>query len=161
MRLEKDKTIWMSGSVFGFSVAKAIITPTRVSYYTKLTKTYYEGDFSKINEILGADLNFTMLQNLILGDALYKLNPKDYEASIDQLAHLLSPNTPNGIADILLWIHPINYKIEKQEIRSYDQGRFLAINYSDFKEVEKTNIPGRMEIVVKDNKKQCKLVNFL
>lgn len=157
LRLEKDKTIWLSASVFGFPVAKAIITPTKVSYYTKLTKTYYEGDFSKINKLLGADLNFTTLQNLLLGDALYKLNPKDYDAGVDQLAHLLTPKEKNGLAEILFWIHPINYKIEKQEVRTYDSDRFLAITYSNYTEVQETSIPGKLELLVKDEKQQVNL----
>ena len=32
LRIEKDKTIWMSATKLGFPLAKVIITPTRVSY---------------------------------------------------------------------------------------------------------------------------------
>src|SRR5210317_231343 len=33
MRLEKDKTIWLSATKLGIPVAKLLITPTRVQYY--------------------------------------------------------------------------------------------------------------------------------
>ena len=157
LRLEKDKTIWMSGTVFGFPVAKAIITPTRVSYYVKINKTYFDGDFTEINRLLGAELDFTMLQNLLLGDALFEMKPKNYESSIDQQAHLLTPTQGNALADLLFWIHPINYKMEKQEIRTFENNRFLSISYSDYKEIDATDIPGRVEIVAKDDKNNASI----
>ena len=152
LRLEKDNMIWVSATVFGFPVAKAIITPERVSYYVKINKTYFDGDFSKINTLLGAELDFTMLQNLLLGDALFDMNPKNYESSIDREAHLLTPKESNELAALLFWIHPINYKIEQQEIRTFESDKFLAIKYSDYQNIEKTTVPGSVEIIAKDNR---------
>ena len=157
LKIEKDKMIWMSGSVFGFPVAKAIITPDRVSYYIKINKTYFDGDFSQINKLLGAELDFTMLQNLLLGDALFDLNAKNYDSKVDQQAHLLTPTQGNTIADILLWIHPINYKIEKQEIRTFENNRFLSIQYTDYTKIDDTAIPGKVNIVVKDVKSNANI----
>ena len=157
LRLEKDKAIWLSGTVFGFPVAKALITPDRVTYYVKINKTYFDGDFSEINRLLGAELDFTMLQNLLLGDLLFEMNPKDYDSSIDQQAYLLTPTQENELADLLFWIHPINYKIEKQEIRTFENNRFLSIKYTDYKEIDATAIPGTVEIVAKDDKNDASI----
>ena len=44
-RMEKDKAIWMSASILGFPVAKVYITPNSVSYYEKVTQSYFDGDF--------------------------------------------------------------------------------------------------------------------
>jgi hypothetical protein len=155
LRLEKDKAIWLSGTIFGFPVAKALITPDRVSYYVKINKTYFDGDYTQINKLLGAALDFSMLQNLLLGDALFEMNPKKYESTIDQQAHLLTPAQGNELADLLFWIHPINYKIEKQEIRTFENNRFLSVNYTNYKEIDATAIPGTVEIVAKEDKKNA------
>lgn len=152
LKIEKDKTIWLSASFFGFPIAKAIITPDRVSYYIKVKKTYFDGDFSQINKLLGAELDFTMLQNLLLGDALFEMDPKNYDSSIDQQAHLLTSTQENQLADLLFWIHPINYKIEKQEIRTFEKDRFLSVKYANYQEIDAASIPGNIEILVKDNK---------
>lgn len=157
LKIDKDKMIWLSGSVFGFTVAKAIITPERVSYYVKINKTYFDGDFSQINNLLGADLDFTMLQNLLLGDAIFDMNAKDYDSKVDQLSHLLTPKQENAIADILLWIHPINYKIEKQEIRTFEDNKFLSVQYQDYEEIKGTAIPGKVLILVKDHKNNASI----
>lgn len=149
LRFEKDTIIWLSGTVFGFPVAKAIITPNRVSYYEKLNKTYFDGDYSQINKLLGAELDFSMLQNLMLGDAVFDMNPKKYTSSIDQEAHLLTPKEANNIGALLFWIHPINYKIEKQEIRKFDSDQFLSVAYKNYQKINETSIPGNLDIVVK------------
>lgn len=157
LKIEKDKQIWMSANVFGFPVGKALITPERVTYYVKINKTYFDGDFSEINRLLGANLDFTMLQNLLLGDALFEMKPKNYEASIDQEAHLLTPIQSNELADLLFWIHPINYKIEKQEIRTFENDRFLSVTYSNYADIDATPIPGRVEIIAKDAKNNASI----
>ena len=75
-KIEKDKKIWLSASVFGFPVAKGVITPDKVQYYVKINKTYFDGDFSEIQKIFGVPLDFTMLQNLLLGDRLFEMKAK-------------------------------------------------------------------------------------
>ena len=152
LRIKKDETIWLSASFFGATVARAIITPEKVSYYIKFpSKSHYEGDFSSISKLLGSDINFTMLQNLLLGDALFQLKSKNFDSKIDQQAHLLTPKSQKAIADILFWIHPINYKIEKQEIRSRADDKFLSIIYKNYKSVKNTAIPGKIEVFTKEN----------
>lgn len=157
MKIKKDSIIWFSGTVFGFPVAKAIITPDRVSYYIKINKKYFDGGYSEVEKILGAKLDFTMLQNLLLGDAISKMDAKDYDSKVDQQAHLLTPTQGNALADILLWIHPINYKIEKQEVRTFEKDRFLSIEYNNYTKIDETSIPGKVSIVVKDAKNNARI----
>lgn len=80
-RMEKDKAIWMSASILGFPVAKAYITPERVSYYEKVTQTYFDGDFSLVSDFVGTPLDFEKLQNLLIGQAIYDLRNEKYDFS--------------------------------------------------------------------------------
>jgi len=70
LRLEKDKTIWMSATKFGFPVAKVKITPNRVVYYEKMKRTFFDGDFSLLSEWLGTELDYEKVQNILLGQAV-------------------------------------------------------------------------------------------
>jgi len=74
LRLEKDKTIWMSGTMLGIPFAKIIITPTNVQFYEKLNKTFFVGDFTLLSDFLGTDVNFEILQNLLIGQSILDLN---------------------------------------------------------------------------------------
>ncbi|MFC2110317.1 DUF4292 domain-containing protein [Bacteroidota bacterium] len=152
LKLQKDETILLTGSFFGFPILKALITPERVSYYIKPSKTYYDGDFTAISKLLGTDVDYEMVQNLLLGDAIIKLKASDYDSSLDNLSHLLSPKEANELAKILFWIHPLNYKIEKQEVKSDSKNSFLSISYKDFKTIDETSLPGTMIVQAKDDK---------
>ena len=87
LRIEKDKTIWMSK----LGLVKALITPTRVAFYNKLDNTYFDGDFSYLNKLLGTELNFEMVQNLLLGQAVFDLNKEPYYASSVANKYQLKP----------------------------------------------------------------------
>ena len=50
LRIEKDKIIWLNSTL---SLVRAKITPTKVSFYSKLDNTFFEGDFSLISDLLG------------------------------------------------------------------------------------------------------------
>ncbi len=56
IKMKKDEQILISIRFLGITMAKALITPTKVSYYEKLKGTYYEGDFSALSQFLGTDL---------------------------------------------------------------------------------------------------------
>lgn len=157
LRVQNDSTIWLSGSFFGFPVAKAIITPNRVSYYVKINKTYFDGDFSTLSKLLGTELNYNMVQNLLMGDAILDLNSSDYTSTIDKQAHLLSPKNDMDVANILYWFNPLNYKVERQEIKHSTAKKFLSINYPSYLQVDETYIPKKLEILANSNTQRAKI----
>ena len=67
IRIKKDEIIWINVKLLGFPVAKALITPEKVSYYEKINNTYFEGDFSLLSNWLGTELDFNKVQNLLTG----------------------------------------------------------------------------------------------
>jgi hypothetical protein len=157
LRIQKDEKIWMSFSVFGFTVAKALITPEEVQFYNKMNKTYFIGDFAITKEILGAELNFSMLQNLLLGDAIVPLKSKEYTANIEDKAHLLSLKKENGLLDMRYWMHPFHYKVEKQEIKHLEKQESISIAYRNYKAYNNSEIPGSMELVLKGTNKNASI----
>ena len=91
LRLEKDKTIWLSASKFGIPLAKVKITPTRVSYYEKLSKTYFDGDFTLLSNWLGTELDYEKVQNILLGQAVMNLRKGKYISSIENNLYEVKP----------------------------------------------------------------------
>ena len=69
-RMEKDKAIWLSAPL---GIAKVLITPEKAAFFNRLDSTYFNGDFSYISRLLGVEVDFDALQNLLLGNALYLL----------------------------------------------------------------------------------------
>src|SRR5690606_22384048 len=86
LRMEKDKAIWLSATL---SMVKVLITPDRVSFYNKLDNTYFDGDFSYLSKLLGTELDFEKVQNLLIGQAIFNLKEEKYSATVASNNYLL------------------------------------------------------------------------
>lgn len=153
LRLEKDKTIWMSATKMGFPIAKIIITPTSVKYYEKLDKTYFDGDFSLLSKWLGQELDFQKVQNLLIGQALLNLKDGKYDVSIINNSYELKPKQSNDLYGILFFMNPKNHKLDKQEIRNVSKEQLLAISYPNYSEIKGEQFPQNIDIKVVENQK--------
>ncbi len=157
LRIAKDSAIWLSISKLGFPIGKLLITPTRVQFYEKINKSYFDGDFSLISNLLGTDLKFNEVQNLFLGDALLSLKDQKYNAIIQQNNYLLIPKKKNPIFDILFWIDPLNFKIVKEEFDLVEKKQYLKIEYKNYIEINDLFFPNGFTIDVIGEKQYTKI----
>ncbi|MBS9774871.1 MAG: DUF4292 domain-containing protein [Tenacibaculum sp.] len=149
IKIEKDKVIWLKGSKV-IQIFKAKITPTKISYYSTHFKNYFEEDFSVIKEILGADINFEQLQNIILGQSLINIKPNKYNLKTTEKSYNLSPKT-HKLYEFLFNINKKNFKLNKQLLSNKKE--FLSIKYPEYYEKEKEFFPKKMEIKAVNIKK--------
>jgi len=144
LRMEKDKTIWISSFL---NVVRVKITPEKVGYYNKWDNTFFEGDFSLISDLLGTELNFDNVQNLLLGQALYNLNKGSYEADIHESSYLLQPKKQNALFEIFFLLNPKHFKMDSQQLAQSLNRRMLQIDYTKYQEVEKQVFPKEIKII--------------
>jgi len=151
LRMEKDKTIWMSASILGISLAKALVTPDRVSYYEKVNGTFFDGDFSLLSTYFGVDMNFEQLQRLLLGEAVYDLRNGDY--ALDQVDNLyqITPKKQLDILNLFFFIEPANFNLKKQQISQPVDKLFLNVDYLEYQNVAGMTFPQNLFIEVNDN----------
>ncbi len=148
-RMEKDKAIWMSASILGFPVAKAYITPTRVSYYEKVSQTYFEGDFSLVSEFLGTPLDFQKLQNLLIGQAIYDLRTEEY-------SFMQSPRGFQFVKDDamlmkrMFLLNPASFKAEAQQLVQDKDNRGLTVTYDEYQTVNGLVFPENIRIIANE-----------
>lgn len=157
MRLEKDKTIWLSATKFSFPIAKVKITPTRVSYYEKLNNTYFDGDFSLLSKWLGTDLDFEKVQNILLGQAILNLKDGRYTSTKLNETYQLTPKKKNELYSILFFLNPENFKLDKQKISHPEKDQSLLVSYPNYQEIEEQLIPENVNITVLDDEKTTKI----
>lgn len=153
LRLETDKTIWMSATKFGVPFAKVKITPTRVSYYEKLEGTYFDGDFSLLSKWLGTELDYKKVQNILLGQAVLNLRNGRYDSNVLNNAYQLVPKKHDELFGILFFMNPENFKLDKQEIRHPEKKQFLTVAYPNYQIIEGQQIPKNLNITAVDEKK--------
>ncbi|MCX2681198.1 DUF4292 domain-containing protein [Galbibacter sp. EGI 63066] len=151
LRMKKDETIWLSAPL---SVVKVLITPERVSFYNKLDNTYFDGDFSYLNQLLGADLTFGMVQNLLLGQAVFDLNEDDYYAAILENNYQLKPEKQTELFKRLFLLEPNHYKMAVQQVSQAEKGRLLSVAYKNYQTVDGRILPNQIEINAIDKDKK-------
>ncbi len=147
MRFEKDKVIWVSVKMLGITLAKALITPEKVSYYEKIDNTYFEGDFKVLSEWLGTDnLDFDKVQQMLLGQALFNLREDKYNSSVTDQTYQLKPKKELELFERLFLIQPNSFKIAAQELKQPLENRNLKIKYENYQKVGNQDFPKDIEI---------------
>ena len=149
LRMERGKTIWISAFL---NMIRVKITPDRVQMYNKIDKTYFNGDFSLIKQLLGIDLDFSNLENLLLGDTFFKHNSSSLNQVKDNTGYTLKPYKLDPTLNVLYRINPFYFKMKTQEISHLKEEIHLKVNYDDFQEINQQLIPSKMAITI--NEKQ-------
>jgi hypothetical protein len=160
VRTRKDSVIWMSISKLGIDAARVLITKDTVKITMGLTeKKYFIGDFSYINNLLNADLDFDMLQALLFGNsAEFYDEDEKLNASRDKknCQYMLSTVRKSRAKKILngdqqpkdafqaLWLDPQTFKIVMIEFNDVDAKRKFNACYDDFKPVDKYLAPYKL-----------------
>ena len=135
LRMEKDKTIWVKASLLGITLSKALITPTRVQYYERITNTYFDGDFTLISNWLGTEIDFDKAQNILLGQSIYSLD-QAYDKEVADNQYKLSSSRSIPLFAHVLALSPEFFKIASQGVDQGAEGRSLRMYYPDYQEVD-------------------------
>jgi len=151
LRMLKDSVIWMKGNYKILSAFRLKITPNKVSFYSPLTKEYFEGDFSVLQKMLGADIGFDQLQNLLLGQSLLELKGNKFHSAVFEDKYQLTSKKSMNIGDFMILLNPTNFKIVSQSLVTPKSDR-LGVAYDEYTEVEKEWIPKKMKLSAKSIK---------
>ena len=145
LRIEKDKKILLSSTPI--SVVKALITPEKVSFYNKLDNTYFDGDYAYLSNLLGTELDFNKVQNLLLGEAVFNLKDGKYDLSKSEESYILQPINLNELFEIFFLVNPGHFKLDSQQLTQVEESRFLQIDYLKYQEANRQTLPERIKII--------------
>lgn len=140
IKIKKDEQILISIRVLGITMAKALITPTSVGYYEKINGNYYEGDFSALSELLGTNLDFYKVQNMLLGRAIDDLKKGKYTESFNNQIYRLDETSDNETKKSF-YFDADKFLVDKQEITQTNEGRMIQVVYSNKKEFNEMILP--------------------
>jgi hypothetical protein len=135
LRMQKDETIWVSASILGISIARLLITPENVSYYETINRTYFDGDFSLLSSWLGVDVDFQMVQNILMGQAVLPISSDLYDASVFGSNYRLTPKTQHHLFKHIFLVNPGNNRMASQQIVQEGEQRVLAVDYTSYQNV--------------------------
>ena len=145
-RMKKNDTIWMSGQLLGIPLAKVMITPNSVQFYEKITKTYFDGDFSLLSKFLGTPLDYEKVQNLLLGQTIYDLRDERYELTESSRGYQLQPEQETFLKRMFL-LDAGNYKAVAQQLGQERENRGVTVTYPEYQKVNGQLFPSQIKII--------------
>lgn len=148
LRMEKDKAIWINAAL---GLARAYITPDKVQFYDKLNNQYFDGDYSLLSDILGTELDFEQVQNLLLGESIFNLNKDTYLLSSIDNSYVLEPKKQKALYNLLLLFNASHYKMDGFVISQPLENRQLNTYYKSYQSIKNQLFPEQIEIVARED----------
>ena len=160
LRMEKDNKIWIKASLLGITLAKALITPEKVSYYESISNTYFDGDFSLLSEWLGTNIDFQKAQAILLGQSIFDFEAK-YQSTVIVNKYKLQPKTQIDNFIFSLLLNPENFKISSETLSQPNDERMFTVNYGKYQKIEGGYYPSQINIIATQKGSKTKIaVNY-
>ena len=167
LRMKKDSIIWMSISKFGIEGARVMITHDSV----KLTinfgdKKYFKGNFSYISKLLNTDLDFEIVQSLLIGNSIEfydddeKLKPGSSNCQYTlgtirkhKLKKVMEKGKELKESAQSIYMIPETFKISRILLYEFNPDRNLDVKYKDYAKIDSTQLlPLKMNLTFKGQK---------
>ena len=157
----KDSAIWisLSGSILNLELYRILITPDSVTILSKLDKTVERLPFRFMDEIAHIPLNFSSLQDLIVGNPIYV---GDSILGFQSSGKNILIATEGSIFKNILALSPVSKLLKTSSLTENDPFNKRAINlfYGDYQNLNTLNFPITREIIVDDESKIKIALNF-
>lgn len=168
IRIQKDSAIWISITpVFGIELARVLITRDTVKVINRLEKKYFIGDYEYLNQRFNVDLEYEVLQAILLGNSIaFELNDK-IRFSVDKESYYLgnlkkrkarkADEKPRKIEKqkdeiISLWINQNSFKIDKFLFTDLSADRFILGEYRKQMSVDDQLLPEYLHFELQSDK---------
>ena len=141
MRISSDEKIWINASL---GAARILIDNDSVKYYNKIEKNYFVSDINYINEKIGFESNFEILQNLVLGILIHKFEPSSFYQKTEN-SYIYKDDSFNLNSKVIqstVSISPFNSRVLKHSFK--DQNNFFEVSYDDYTIVDEQILPTKI-----------------
>jgi len=160
IRISNDKKIWVSiTALFGIEAARALITPDSIQVINRLQGLYIKKPFSYIHTFTNPQVNYTMLQALLIGNAVPALlnDSTRYQAADSTI--VLNGNLQDIIYKLVLGT---DMRVTQTNLSNQDAGQYLQVSNAAFIQSGSQKVPSQINIAsVAGNKKVQVNLNYI
>jgi Domain of unknown function (DUF4292) len=143
IRMKKDSLIWMNVSAMGFSVASLLFDKDLVKIYNKLEGNYDELTYDDFSEKFNFNVNYDILQSLIVGNRPFKKNKSRVVRENEY--YLLKQEQDKVLIDNYIGE---NKKLKKLLLTQQDTDNKLTLDFDDFTMLNQYLFPSSSLITV-------------
>lgn len=160
VRIRRDSLIWLSIMKGPIPVAKAMITKDSIKAVVTINKQYLEKDYDFLKEKFGMELDYYMLQELLLGNPIGYNKRENYKLLKDSSFYLLSTHNKRQLEKALerlprneekqyimrYWINPSTFKTKNMLFNHLSDSSSLEINNISFKQEDEFMLPAEINL---------------
>ena len=138
LRLKQGEGIWVSGSVI-VPLARVFITPKQLQFYEKINRQYAQVDFRQVKKLLGAQVDYEMIERIITARPLDKRALKRAKLSFTQNSYVLS-SRKRGVS--LVWTYDAAFRLISQELS--DGETAVRVDYDGYTRIDGQWVPEQL-----------------
>jgi hypothetical protein len=154
IRISNNKKIWVSiTALLGIEVARAQITPDSIMVINRLQGIYLKKPFNFIYNYANKQVNYAMLQALLVGNAIPSLlnDSTDYEEVNNNI------NLSGNLQDVMYKLILGNdFKVTQTNL-SNNNGQSMQLNYNNFMTAGGQKVPLQISISSTANKNKVQV----
>lgn len=145
IRMKSDSAIWVSVTpLLGIEMARVLITPNDFKVLDRMNRKYYEYQADDIVKMIGYPVDFTLVQNALLGETLFPFEkPK---STIDAKQYFLEELIEKVVHR--LWLNPEDLSYNKMQLFDEAASRRLDVLLSDYDDFGDYRFPQKRVINV-------------
>ena len=172
IRMKKDSILWVSVSPFlGIEVMRIVLTQDSTKILNRLENTYFLSDNNYLKTLLKADVDFNMLQAVIMGNDFPHFESKIFDVKRKDDSYCLEVKNRTKLKNIYnnsnlainqdIYLDTATYKIIKNNFRDKEENYKFELVYSNFKTIEKQLFPYKFDCkIVTGNKSSVFAVEY-
>ena len=169
LRIKKDSVIWMSISKLGIEGARVLITKDSVKFITKVpgeSNKYFKGDYAYISKLLNTELDFEMLQSLLVGNSVpFYDEDEKIKPGVDNCQYTLGTIRKFKLRKVMekgkelkepaqsIYMLPETYKIVRILFYEFNPERSFDARFDSYTQVENNQwFPFKMNYTIRARK---------
>ncbi len=174
LRIKKDSIIWMSISKLGIEGARVMITKDSVKFMNRIKNQFFKGDFSYISKLLNTDLDYEMVQSLLVGNSVeFYDEDEKIKPGIDDCRYYLGTVRKRKMKKIIekgkeykepaqtIYLSPEKFKITRIVFFEFNPDRSFDAQYDNYVSVDSTQLfPQKITCNIKAQKKIFIQLNY-
>lgn len=143
IRMYKDSLVWISVNVFGIEGARILINRDSMVVCDKLHKTYQVYNKQLIENVLGAPLTVTEIQNVILAKPVYSLKLYEIVQNSELFMKIHNEQPKVNVNHIY---QKQFYNIDTTLIEDKTRPQYARISYGNYVNINDHNFPLKSQV---------------
>lgn len=176
LRMKKDSVIWMTISKLGIEGARVLITKDSVKFLDRLKNRFFKGDYAYISRLLNTELDFEMLQSLLVGNSVeFYDEDEKLKPGVDNCQYTLGTIRKYKLRRVMergkelkesaqsIYLMPGTFKIARILFYDFNPERSFDARFGDFKNPGEDStqlFPYRMNYLIKAQKTVSIDINY-